>query len=96
MKDVKALEEAARTAIAGDAQTSGERGKQKDPEEQKKREEMEATVGAYQTAVERAWEDVARLEEESQHVQSLEKESVRCQLLMPGPLSHEPHPHTLA
>ena len=73
----KALEEAARTAIAGDAQTSGGRqgAEPAAAEEQKKRQEMEATVGAYQTAVERAWADVQRLEDESQSTMALEKES---------------------
>ena len=62
--DMAALEAAAMRAVAGG----------KDEVEENK-EELEQTVGAYQNAVERAWADVQRLEDERQQVSSLEKAS---------------------
>ena len=78
--DASALEAAARQAIAGDAQVSGERaGAQPEAEGcghasgGADEAELEETVGKYQTAVERAWADVQRLEDERQQKGQLEK-----------------------
>ena len=66
--DVKALEAAAMRAVAGDgagcsgAADDGAEGNGEDAAA------LERTVGRYQSAVERAWADVQRLEDERQQV----------------------------
>jgi tetratricopeptide (TPR) repeat protein len=81
--DAAALEKAARAAI-GQPQLSmgntrgggaGNETPRGGPASERTAAELEATVGAYQGAVERAWADVQRLEDERQQVGILEKAS---------------------
>ena len=67
------LEAAAQAAMAGADQSARSAGT--DTTNTARSEEHEATIEAYQSAVEKAWSDVQRLGEETEQVGKLEKES---------------------
>jgi tetratricopeptide (TPR) repeat protein len=79
--DTAALEMAARAAMGGSAtgrstpSPRDEEGGKVTGAEEPDQAELAQTVGKYQTAVERAWADVQRLEDEKQQVTSLERAS---------------------